>query len=479
MLKFKDFCYLLESAKIDPDSSKLTDIASKTLISKGLSGKVNSGRRPKHARFIMGSNAEEVKSNIEVALHGAEVDIKIINPADYSNGSYSGKYSTYVATLLDDARIGSSHFPKGTTVTFVNNVLAKGEITGKLLTPTGLNLSQDHYFKTKEELVSEVSKLVHSKFSKNQVISDCLSALAEEIRDFTSKYHFDSIVDLSSLEEEIPYTNKVSELLKSFDSSDVNTIGKDFGEILGAIYLLNIVNCEFGVKFPKGNYPLIDFFVDGSGISSKYKKGAAPTLSGIVKNIDPTQLTTENQKKLLEVLKIAQDSKVAVGYFEIAKFLKTPGYEVLEKIIGKKDLKLEDVNEHIKSLVVKGKDNFDSEAFFSVYDEFYRTIGKKPQNNKITWSRLEGTGKYYGAVVGPISYHVIDTLNADPIYKDSLVELLSMLEVKQLYMDFILKRESISFHLKSFSGENSNFQFEAPNQSVYNPDNGKLGFAMI
>ena len=479
MLKFKDFCYLLEAARIDPDSSKLTDIVSKILNSKGFTGKIESSRRPKHARYIMGYSADEVKSNIETALRGAEVDIKVVDPEDYSNGSYSGKYFTYIATLLDDARIGSGHFPKGTTVTFVNNVSAKGEFIGKVLSPTKLKIKEDYYFKTKEELVDEVNNSVQTKFAKNQEVVSCLCSLTEEIRDFTSKYHFNSIADLISLEEEIPYSDKVSDLLKSFDPTDVNAIGKDFGEILGAIYMLNIVDNESGVKFPKGNFPLIDFFVDGSGISSKYKKGAAPTLSSIVKKIDPEQLATVNQKKLLEVLKIAENNKVSAGYFEIAKFLDTPGYQVLEKIIGKKDLSIEDVNEHIKSLAIKSKGEYDSEAFFSVYDEFYRTIGKKPQNNKITWSRLEENGKFYGAVIGPISYYVTNILNADPIYKDSLVDLLSMLEVKQLYLNFLLNKNCIQFHLKSFNEENSNFQFEAPNQSVYNPDNGKLGFAMI
>jgi hypothetical protein len=52
------------------------------------------------------------------------------------------------------------------------------------------------------------------------------------------------------------------------------------------------------------------------------------------------------------------------------------------------------------------------------------------------------------------------------------------MEVKQLYMDVSIKSNVITFKLKSFSDPNANFEFTPSNISVYNPDNGKMGFKM-
>ena len=59
-------------------------------------------------------------------------------------------------------------------------------------------------------------------------------------------------------------------LLSSISTQDKNTIGKDFGEILGGIFLGKHVGIKKGLDFPKGNEPLVDFYIDGYKISSKY-----------------------------------------------------------------------------------------------------------------------------------------------------------------------------------------------------------------
>ena len=64
------------------------------------------------------------------------------------------------------------------------------------------------------------------------------------------------------------------------------------------------------------------------------------------------------------------------------------------------------------------------------------------------------------------------------LYIDTLQKIVSKLEVKQLYMDVLLKTEEINFYLKGFGDSNAKLSYEAPNVSTPNPGNGKLGFKM-
>ena len=81
-------------------------------------------------------------------------------------------------------------------------------------------------------------------------------------------------------------------------------------------------------------------------------------------------------------------------------------------------------------------------------------------------------------MIGPLSYHVADSLNEMSEYTDSLKKLLNTYDIKQLYLDINKNKGFMKFVLKPFSNDENRFIFTAPNQSVYNPGNGRLGFAL-
>jgi hypothetical protein len=231
--------------------------------------------------------------------------------------------------------------------------------------------------------------------------------------------------------------------------------------------------------YPKGNEPLIDFYLDQIKVSSKFKKGAAPTLSGVCKNVDINVLVKDEQRTVLEVLKLSQNNGVSEGYLRIAEYINMQGYQILTKIIGKKDLKSTDINDHVKSIVVKSDGEYDNKEFFEVYDEFFKSIGSWPKGKKVDWVDIaKKDGKFFGAIVGPLSQAVPKALNENPDNISALKDLVSMLPINQLYLDFEFSKNLVKFKLTSFMDPDSNFKFEAPNQSVYNPDNGRLGFRM-
>ncbi len=438
----------------------------------GYDGKIESGRRPKHLRYMLGKNVNDTLASINAVLKRelSNYTIDTISPGDYKSGSFSGKYYTFNIILQDSTIVKGVEFPAGIEFKIVNDDVPAGSISAKALTPVGLGLPSTYM--NQQQIISVTKNAVSSKYKDDDLIIELLHSLVNDVAGFSSKHRYESAGNVDTFEETITYSPNTSHLISHFDPSDLNTIGKDFGEILGAIYMLNICGYNKGIEFPSGNNPLVDFYIDGFGVSSKYKSGAAPTLSGIIKNVNQDQLTTDAEKDLLEVFKIVESSKVSEGYLKIAKHFNMPGYQALVEITRQTDITIQSLNTFIQQILSEKP-----EEFMNIFDKFYTTIGRFPQGKKIEWNRIKAE-KVYGAVIGPISYHVTDFLNANGQIKDALTNLLSKLEVKQLYLDFIPKRNEIHLHMKSFSTEGVKFTFEAPNQSVYVPDNGKLGFKM-
>jgi hypothetical protein len=438
----------------------------------GLDGKIESGRRPKHLRYMFGKTTQDTIDNINAILKRElnNFTIDAISPGDYKAGSYSGKYYTYKVKLEDSAKVGGKEYPAGIEFNIVNDDVAVGSFTSKALTPTGLNLPSSYM--NQNELVYKTKSAIASKFKDQDTIIELLNSLVDDVVGHSPKNKYSSANNIDSFEETIRYSPQTAAYISRLDLSDLNTVGKDFGEILGAMYMLNSCGYEKGISFPTGNNPLVDFYIDGYGVSSKYKSGAAPTLSGIIKNIDSSQLTSNEEKQLLQIFNIVDSNKVSAGYLEIAKFLNLPGYQKLVEITGEKNVTTDSLNTFILNILAK-----DASEFMKIFSGFYSAIGRAPQGNEVNWNRVKDN-KAYGAVIGPLSYHVTDYLNNNDSYQVTLTHLLSKLEVKQLYLDFIPKKNEIHLHMKSFSTSGVKFTFEAPNQSVYSPDNGKLGFKM-
>lgn len=454
------------------DASKLIDLIRPALDKAGYDGKSESGRRPKHLRYMLGKTVSDTLDNINSILKKElnNYSIETIEPGNYGAGSYSGKYYTYKIKLEDSFSSKGLEFPQGLEFNIVNDDVAVGSFNSKALTPTGLGLPSSYLQQT--QLIEITKKAVSSKFSDQEVIVNLLHSMVDDVANHKSKYNFQSPGFIKALDEIIKYSNETARLISHFDASDLNTVGKDFGEILGAIYMLGVTKYVEGIQFPSGNNPLVDFYIDGYGVSSKYKSGAAPTLSGIIKNIKADQLTSDAQEQLYKIFQIVDSNKVSSGYLEIAKYLQMPGYLKLQQITGIADVTVDNLNQFIMEILAKNPDEF-----MNIFSDFYKTIGRSPGGNKVEWARVKDK-KLYGAVIGPLCYHVTDVLNQNQTYQTALTELLSKLEVKQLYLDFAPKKQEMILHLKSFSNEGVKFTFEAPNQSVYSPDNGKLGFKM-
>lgn len=486
LLKFKQFSELFESILnesnlVDASTDKALKVFKKLFLSSGFEGDRKS-KHGSHLRFALDQNNSKAKGYVENILKKAKADstceIREPNIGDYASGAKSGEFQTFVIVFKENTRVPGGMIEAGTEISVVNSVPQKGVFGGKVLTPTGLKIKLDTNL-TLEDLFNDVNQKIESKFNKLPASSTVLTSLVKDVYDSSPGVSFNSSLEIKPFSSSIPYTESTQLYLNNLAPTDLQSIGKDFGEILGGLFLLKCVDAQKGVKYPKGNEPLVDFYLDDNiKISSKYQKGAAPTLSGVVKNVNVEVLDNDKQRALYEVLKIATESSVSSGYLEIAKHLQLPGYLSIVKIMENENPSVDQIESFVRGIAINEDGTFNNDKFFETFAGFYQTIDSWPKGRKIDWEKLKANDKYYGVIIGPLSQYIPRVLNGDPVYTNALKALCSMVPVNQLYLNFELKSNSMDFHLKSFIDESSEFQFEAPNQSVYNPDNGKLGFSM-
>jgi len=446
-------------------------------------GRINSKNGGKDLRFDLGGVEQKTTKSISSALNAIGLNsfnISVIGAGDYGNGANSGKFTTYLVLFTKDSTISSINIKKGETIKFVDNNPPKGSIKSKELTPSSLKLPEDTQMNS-NSLKSIVTSAIDSKYGKsNLFMNSFLIELYDLVSSHSPSTTFNSLLELSTFNENIKYGENVKEAIDALGTADLNTIGKDFGEILGAALMLNIVKTQKGISFPSGNNPLVDFHIDGYGISSKYKSGAAPTLSNIIKDLNSDNFTEESEVRLYNLFKIVEANNVVDGYIKAAEFMNVESALKLKQLTGNISMDSKTLEEFIQ----KGIKEIGEEAFFYKYVKPLVEVAGRGVNNysQGDWDKMKKGNKYVGLFSYPMTMELIDKLNGKAgdgdLYINTLRKIVSKLEVKQLYMDISLKTTEINFHLKGFGDDNTKLTFEAPNVSTPNPGNGKLGFKM-
>jgi hypothetical protein len=444
-------------------------------------GRINSKNGNKDIRFDLGGDTKTATNKIEKALNTLKISnsIQLAMPGDYSNGANSGKFYTYTVTLTEPYINGKVTMNPGESFKIVDNNPPKGSIKSKELTPTNLKIPEDLDMNL-STLGGYVTSSIERIYGKsNPYLNSMLSELYILVADYVPSSSFKNPNEIESFNENIKYTANIKEGIDVLGPADLNTIGKDFGEILGAALMLNIVNYTNGIKFPSGNNPLIDFYIDGYGISSKYKSGAAPTLTNIIKDLKPEQFTLDGESQLYNLFKIIETNSVVNGYLKGAEFMNLPSVLKLKEITKLKNIDQGTIETFIQNgILAMGKEEF----FYKFVEPVNLAAGRGSSFSRIDWAKLKLSNKYVGLFSYPLTMNLIDKLNGKlgdgDLYINTLRTIVSKLEVKQLYMDVNLKTEEILFYLKGFNDTDSNITFEAPNVSTPNPGNGKLGFKM-
>ena len=469
---------LIKEAKI-PD---LRLVFNKEMQANGLEGKPESG--PAHIRYKLGT--APTKSITKVAD-------KVIGKGNYamtdepmkSKYSASSSYPTIKVTVTK----ATPNFKKGDFVLIVNQTgEANKSITAKALTPTNLGIAGD--YSDLNSLVKATIKAV----SKYENLGPILTGLTKD----TDKNTPVSKVGLSKLKDgkrNVPLSKQTIQLLSGVSKQDKNTIGKDFGEVLGSIFLGKHVGIKKYLSFPKGNADLVDFLLDGYKISSKYEKGASASLTDLLTAIKPDQIKDDKDqmalyKALQPMLKSSKEISPNAFLKVASSFQKDmPGIQTLASIvrIDPNNLTAEGINDYIKNLFAKTNAKTAKQkdaAFFKKFNPFFNEIKRNPGKKggqTVEWEEIKkksGDSAYYGAVTSPFSYYVADQLNKKPEFVKALKEIVSKTEVKQMYLTFDLGESNMTFNIRSFNDPNAEFKFEIPSLSVKNPTSSKLGFSL-
>lgn len=446
--------------------------------------KIESKNGGPHTRASLGDETESVKkltnALIDTGLDKTDFKIDVVEKGKSSQGSRSGKFTTYIITAKKDITLDNGQvIKKNSQAHVVSNVeTGKSTIAAKSVTPGAFGMN-GKTFESAQQIVDQVQPGLNSM--PNKELGNALSLLMSDINKLSGPT-ISSISKVKDYTKNITLDKKTQAALTNVLPGDLAIVGKDFGEVLGAILLAKEIKLQKGVTFPKGNQPLVDFFVDGYGISSKYKSGAAATLTNPIAKIDPEQLTTKEQKQLYDQLSEAFKLGVSDSYLKLAKKFAPEEVGTLAYSIGvpEKNLTTQAINDYITQLMPDKapKDN-DPKLDKKIKEEFGAFFSKADSQPSfpIKWGELQPS-KYYGIVMGPLSAAVARKLNANAEMVKALKEIISKVEIKQLYFDFNLKSNSLVFKLKSFADESAKFSFTPANISVYNPDNGKMGFKM-
>ena len=437
-------------------------------------------KKPAHLRYQLGT--DPAKSIIKVAD-------KVLGKGNYAmndvkmntKDSASGSYPTIKVTVTKPTQ----NFKKGDFVLIVNQTGQENKtVTFKALTPVKLGIAGD--YKDLNSLVQATTRAVQKDKNLGKILTGLVTDTANNTP--TSK---SGLSKLRSGKTNVPLSKQTTQALGGISKEDKNTIGKDFGEVLGGIFLGKMVGIKKSLNFPKGNEPLVDFYIDGYKISSKYEKGATASLTDLLKAIKPDQIKGDKDQYALYKALLPMLSETSPNAFiRIASaFPKDmPAIQTLGSIVGidPKKLTSQDINDYIIKLFAKTNAKTakqKNDVFFKKFGKLFSEMKRNPgKAGVVEWDKMKkktGDNGYYGAITSPLSYYVADQMNTKPKFVQALKEMISKTGVKQMYLTFDLKGDgAMGFDIRSFNDPNASFKFDIPSLSTLNPTSSKLGFSL-
>ena len=395
-----------------------------------------------HVRFpIKGSLAE-----VQAFFRGTGITVS------RAATSKSGKYETFDLLFIKPV----SGVPANTRIAYVNNVAA-GKAGGEV------------HFKTKE-LTPDRLGLAGKELTINEIISHTKKALG------TSQYHPDIIEWLNDLLIVAGKSRSPKVAIKNqhLAKSDLATVSKDFGEIISAVWAIK--NLKFNrIFFPSAiNEPLVDFYgVSGRTrypVSVKSGGGSGTSIGNVMNRVagrmdDPKFKSQFNptEWKLIEMMKIIHESPVVPGILKAHQFLSTKAIGMVAKTMGVGEKAI--TAETIEKFIAK----HDLEEVQEMLEPFYNHTKRRVSQK--TWDDIESLPKKYGVIVSPLGYHLMDLLNNNQDYINTLTKLVSAIDVLQLNVD--VYAESMSFKFSKFRESKFKFDYHANAKS---PAQNKFGF---
>lgn len=388
----------------------------------------------------------------------------------------SGKYVPKLAEITED----HSTLKKGDKFFFYSTRTSKGRLRDKDLTPDELKLI-NFTFTSKSDMDSKVLAAIGNLKHLDDDILSVMSGLYNTVKSSTNN------------QTRVPIPEAIKKDMASLTTSELNILGKNFGEIISMRWCINQSFVSGATKYNfvnLSNYPLVDYVIHirkgfkeiPFNVSAKFAQGAAPALSEIIKTFEASGASfssaeEKNVYQTLRALSTKGTGTISDRLLEAAMKSNSPGISVLKKILNKQNFTKNDLQTDIAKIAKLHKTKEDrTKAFKERYKAFYDAVGSGVDDKSFnTVFYTDNYAKYHSLVISPLGYGLVRFLNNNPTYQKVLNEICRRLDVNQVYLSFAAGNSQMVFENKVFS--DSQFRFDW-NSNAQNADNGSVKFSM-
>lgn len=421
-----------------------------------------------------------------------------INPAEYSiqTGNFSGKFDSWGIKFKTDKNFFGKSLKRGETWAIINAVdFSSGNpqvIGDKDLTPDKLGLPGS--YSTQQAIINAATEALNSKINQPDYINFCNELIKASTQ---HPQEFKTVDEIEGIKADYFIKYDLSKFMELIDAKSIKAIEKDFGEVLGGIFMFSLIaETGSGLTFPKeSNLEMVDFFFNGLAISSKAGKGARASSSGYIAAINrakkdgkwiPTPEEDETIQKVLmplsqsanepkntEFLKRSRSSSTfsnTIDLFNIHLSQNSAWSDWIQATgITSGNLNRDAL---IQSFITLKENN----NLWKTLSAFLKKVNIKSSGgrlgkftNQLIKARNEKQAQaaldqilnqgHYDILIGLILYGCSKELEqvVNKKYGDTLTSIINKsTQVKQLYLNFKIKKDQIQFSIKSM--ENAEFK---------------------
>ena len=462
------------------------------------------------ADFALGEfNAEEDNIIKFISMQGIDESQYSIRAATEHSGSFPSFYVKFNQQI--------EWFGKAIDISkeyaFVSAIKTKGDklrvIADKMTTPDSMKLTGN--WLTQKSIIDAANTSIKSNISEIDY-QNFMIELVELCSNAKSEYT--SVDDLEGVKSTHIINGDLDKWVDLIDPGSVQSIQKDFGEVLGGIFMFSLLREKGeGLTFPEAsNLELIDFFFNGLAISSKAGKGAKASSTGYIKAIERSMKIGEwtpsedEQKVIDDILKpLSIERKEPKNTQWLTKSRSSSTFTSIIDLFESFLLGTgENGWSYFRTFCTDPINSINRDTIVNVFIEqkeknsllnFVKGLQKaapfnttkkellaliKAKNEKQAQSALDVIikNKSFDLLIGSILYtsskQLQEVINSE--YLETLTSLINKsLSVKQLYLDLKLKKDSIEFNIRAM--ENSQFEFGTLN-SVEKWSNNKITISM-
>lgn len=433
-------------------------------------------------------------NNIKAMLTSAGIPEAAYTIDGYAPGSqrpkYSGTFWAYHIKLKKAVTVNGIEYKRGDTIVVVDKTPEKkggggAAVIGKKdTTPDKLGLASEGAAYPKVENLFTASRDAINTLKIPAKYKAFAIGLMETIKNNTA--HANSYKNIDKFLEACISGNQKhsytidSKLTDGIDEISIKNFSNDFGEVLGAIHLFNVIeNNTSGTVYPSAsNAKLVDFYFDGAKISSKAgTKGGTASASGFVEPLRAyvdagTIVPTKDEQYVYEnvLLPIVELSSLDFYTAMSNKFLYSKGtgwYYFLQE--SKLDPNTGVTKDAVVEFLYKLHGNKDK--FINFYTKLWAACDNfssksaTPESLYKDWDSLSDQ-VVFSCVMYPLSTMVVKHLNQN--YSTPVSNLIRLaVDTVQAYLIMEIKKNEMIFVTKDLGSAHYHFEPKGDTNNAY------------